>query len=313
MTTVIQTITSPMNVTANTTTLRSFMSDFYSTLTAAGLTQRADTGQADPATLTYAATTFYHSVWNLNDGGTSIVFRFSWRTSGTSFAQLYVNIGTGTDGAGVLTGGLADFSILATPGTTPGAVNSGYVNCMGGFNGANAAAMQFMACRIAADGYFYLELVNQAQDGRVNQGGSFAFWRRKGYEASGHALSFAHYPGTNLGLLNEMKSPNTPGTGAAYTLGNSQNLGPVYIPWGRTNSEPAKVNFFPMKILFPVAATYGHETQHVMVVTYGGEGIPGDLLTINVDGDGNRTYRITDQIFQTTGSTILGRQCVLWE
>lgn len=80
-------------------------------LAAVGLTQTADTGQIDWTTVVRAGTNADagYEVWRFNDAAHStapIFFRLYYGTgSGTTTPRIRIQVGTGSDGAGNLTGG----------------------------------------------------------------------------------------------------------------------------------------------------------------------------------------------------------------
>lgn len=86
-------------------------------LSALGLLQTADTGQVDPLTVTGATAADAikgYQVWRFNDAlqGSMPVFLKIWYGSGVSYAgapALWLTVGTGSDGAGNLTGQVGDF------------------------------------------------------------------------------------------------------------------------------------------------------------------------------------------------------------
>lgn len=97
---------------ANTTdtTFRSWGSGIHNALAAIGLVNTADTGQANWATVTKPVgtdTIKCYEIWRLNDAlqATAPVFiKFEFGLSGGGVLGIMISAGTGTDGAGNLTG-----------------------------------------------------------------------------------------------------------------------------------------------------------------------------------------------------------------
>ena len=101
------------NVQASLTTdalFRTWGSGISAGLSAAGLVQTADTGQVNWSTVTRATanTTSGYEVWKFNDSLQStapVYIKLEYGIStGTSSPQLWVTVGTGSDGAGNITG-----------------------------------------------------------------------------------------------------------------------------------------------------------------------------------------------------------------
>lgn len=87
---------------------RVYLQEFIDKMTALGLVQTADTGQLDPATADKSAggVTGYF-MFRLNDSlqATAPIFmRFTWGGGAGGNSRLDVQVGTGTNGAGTLTG-----------------------------------------------------------------------------------------------------------------------------------------------------------------------------------------------------------------
>lgn len=88
-------------------------------LLALGLTRTADTGQVDWTTVTTAAGVRGYEVWQFNDalqtGSTKVFLRLEYGNSYTATAPaLSIQAGTGTDGAGNLTGAGAKFAYCSS-------------------------------------------------------------------------------------------------------------------------------------------------------------------------------------------------------
>lgn len=91
-------------------TFREWGLEFNTKLAAAGLVQTADTGQINWTTVTLPGTNTDggYEIWKLNDslfGTAPVYFRLDYGTGGgTNIPRVKFTVGTGTDGAGVITG-----------------------------------------------------------------------------------------------------------------------------------------------------------------------------------------------------------------
>lgn len=90
-------------------------------LAAAGMIQTADTGQADSATLNNpgVANTFLYQVWKWNDGTEDVYVKVELGT-GSAYTRpsMRLTFGTGTDGAGTITGRLGPSAPTTGSGST---------------------------------------------------------------------------------------------------------------------------------------------------------------------------------------------------
>lgn len=145
-------------------TYRQFVTAVHDAIVAVGLVNTADTGQIDEDTALRPVTTN-------TDGGYKI-YRFDdakqatapWfikviygRGSNTNVTRLRVAVGTGTDGAGTLTGQVSDFALLShTAACAPAAHISGAANRLGVVYGNNFVA--------AASSNFYAFWVERGRD-----------------------------------------------------------------------------------------------------------------------------------------------------
>lgn len=119
MATSLTTLNAYLNTAAK---MSAYIQEVTTRLAALGLVQTADTGQVDPATV--AATTGAeqikgYQVWRFSDAhqATMPVFIKIWYGSGVSYPQapgLWIQVGTGTDGVGNLTGQVGAFIRVGT-------------------------------------------------------------------------------------------------------------------------------------------------------------------------------------------------------
>ncbi len=136
-------------------------------IAAAGLTQTADTGQANwttatkpVATNTFMPTAGAYEIWRFNDSlqATKPVFiRVDYGSNGVASGNgpgTRLTIGTGTDGAGTITG-----------------VNTGAVQHGGSTVAPTNTASVIQACYVATQGFFYLGAGLNLVSGAANHGG----------------------------------------------------------------------------------------------------------------------------------------------
>lgn len=126
---------------------RAWVSSIHNAILACGLVQTADTGQADPATINPVTSIISagYCVYRFNDAlqvASPIYLRIDWsHGNGSNVAGLWISVGTGTDGAGNLTG-----------------ATSGVFKCTPA-QAATAAANHFVS---AEQGYFALACIGTA-------------------------------------------------------------------------------------------------------------------------------------------------------
>lgn len=91
-------------------------------MTTAGWTQSADTGQVNWSTIASVPSSAYvFEIWEPNDGLTNFYLKIEYGWSGTN-VQMRLSVGTGTNGAGALSGFIA--GPFTTPGTSAGSGSS---------------------------------------------------------------------------------------------------------------------------------------------------------------------------------------------
>lgn len=122
---------------ANTTALRALGTEVNTWFGAIGLVQTADTGQINWTTVTLpaAATIIGYEIWRFADS--SIYFKLEWRTNSgqTNSPIFFLTVGTGSDGAGAITG-----VILAS---------TNIINANFGFSGAGSTPRASYLCHTA--------------------------------------------------------------------------------------------------------------------------------------------------------------------
>jgi hypothetical protein len=122
---------------------REWMNELHTMITTVGAVQTADTGQINLATATRAGinSDAGYTCYYVNDslhGTAPIYFKLYWGThNGTSRARLRIEVGTGTNGSGTLTGGDATIRTISGSSNTDLTTDTTYLShaCMarGGF------------------------------------------------------------------------------------------------------------------------------------------------------------------------------------
>ena len=103
---------------------REWINEFHTALTTVGAVQTADTGQINFATVVRAAinSDAGYSIYYMNDslhGTAPIYFKLYWGTAGaTDRARLRIEIGTGSNGTGSITGGDANIRTISSSSTS---------------------------------------------------------------------------------------------------------------------------------------------------------------------------------------------------
>lgn len=109
----------------NDATFRAWGSELAAMMAAAGLVNTSDTGQINWATVTRAGTNADagYEIWRMNDteqGTAPVYFRIAYGTANSAtIPRIRITTGTGTDGAGTITGTALQTVQIASPGTTP--------------------------------------------------------------------------------------------------------------------------------------------------------------------------------------------------
>jgi len=117
----------------NTTDIRAIGAEFNAAMLAAGLSQTADTGQANWATVTVPGTTntlYAYELWSILGG--ALVVRIEWYSpnnlSGSLTPRLKFVIGTGSDGAGAITGTIFTSTLTSANHSRSGGNKPSYVS-----------------------------------------------------------------------------------------------------------------------------------------------------------------------------------------
>lgn len=124
---------------ANDAAFRAWGSDLSARLAAIGLVQTADTGQIDWTSVTIPGTNNTaagYEIWRFDDtlqGTAPIFIKLEYgRSSASNYIGFWVTVGTGTDGAGTITGTFTD-RLQGSTNTAPSSgTNNSYLCCVDG-------------------------------------------------------------------------------------------------------------------------------------------------------------------------------------
>lgn len=153
-----QRVTLPLQIAGN-TEFREYVQKIHDALAASGLVQTADTGQINPATVNAAGATGTsqgYEIWRFADGEQAtapIFFKVEYGSGASSITRpsMWITMGSGSNGAGTLTGQLTTRTTIASGVTlavgSRGVLwvsqGSGYVACMVGYHKDNSARHGF--------------------------------------------------------------------------------------------------------------------------------------------------------------------------
>jgi hypothetical protein len=279
---------------------REWVQEIHDQFVAIGLTQTADTGQADLATITRPAQglTTHYEIWEFADAlqATAPIFlRVEYGTqSGVTSALWRIGIGTGTDGAGNLTA-------TGINGTTPATVAQ--VNYSQGGSPNNDTLRQSDFCH--AEGFFGVSWKNVSTS--FGLPGIFAICRT--CDADG--------------------APDGRGFLAVWDRGDSSNpvtqavrFAPPAFGYARAGSTNANLGFMPQA---PASSAVGSDVQIARAWTFceGAEPLFGlcgvypaqqalqSTFSVALVGSTARTYKVIDNF--RFGHPTAMRTAMLWE
>lgn len=204
---------------------RSWVAEFIALLTTGGaLVQTADTGQIDTATVARPAinTNAGYAVFRFDDALQATApyfFRFDFGTDSTAtHLRLQLTIGTGSNGAGAITGIIHGPAQVGSQGA-PASTSTPYLSRACGHAGTISIAFKLNA--VASSGYQYIGL-HRARDaaGAQTADGLHLIW---GHRSSGAVASLS-------GLSHRRVSP--------ATFGGPANNGVCLVPLFTTTSSP---------------------------------------------------------------------------
>lgn len=216
MTTVTTNTTFASNSTAN---LRLWAKEVSDALAAAGLVLHTDTGQIDFTTVTWTAanTVSGYQIWKFSDALQAtkpIYIKLEYGTNNSNGPQMWITVGIGTNGAGLITG-----SNLVLARTT---------TCDDSSGAPPAPAKRMDVCCIAANGYVLVHYKRASRAGNFpNCWGFWAVWRST--DDNGDPSSVG---------VNRMYMPVNSTTGFLYDAYNFDNAA---SPLGSTNEQTSLI------------------------------------------------------------------------
>jgi hypothetical protein len=273
---------------------RAWGSDFSTHLATVGMVQTADTGQINWTTVTRPGTNTVggYEIWRFNDTLQStapIYLKISYGTgSSATFPLVTVQVGTGSNGSGTLTGAaltaVTNTMHGATPtaGTLPRYFSAGAGYCCAMFHvSSSTAAIGFLICRTCD------------ATGAPTDLGCVVYWCPSATASS-----------TN-GAVQALRFT---ATAAAYTAATVVNA--VLIPHAITTSLTgtdlqAFVHWFPTPRIAPAFAVCSHVTSEISL---------GSTFTATLVGTTARTYiSIGNSIGSGGSSSGSYALAMLWE
>lgn len=178
-------------------TFRAWGSELSAALATVGLVQTSDTGQINWTTVARPAinTMAGYEIWRFNDTLQStapIYFKLEYGTSGTAtIPAMYLTVGTGSDGAGTITGTAATARTLITHTTNmSGTAAPSYLCCVEGFLGlvhkigANTVSSM-------ANSAFFIHRSTDSAGALTATGAKVLFFRTSTSTMNGQSLRFA--------------------------------------------------------------------------------------------------------------------------
>jgi hypothetical protein len=281
---------------------RTWAAEFIAKMLATGtLTQTADTGQINTATVTRAGTNSNagYASFYLNDslhGTAPVYFRVDFGTgAATNAPRIQITVGTGMNGSGTVTGtaltSARTCTATAAPTSTVTTYNS-YMCAAPGFFGFSWKGGAGGSTNAARGSFFFCRTVDSA--GAISAQGGYCFW------GAGVTNVFAY------------QSLRFASTAAAYTAVTTPTASiPCVIPGAVTSSLVGANNQAYLHFAgFPdVQALFGLATAITSEVAV------GNTFTMAPIAGVSHTYINLGAInpSETTGATGTYGQCMLWE
>lgn len=244
--------------------------DLNTKLAAAGLVQTSDTGQIDWTTVNRAGTNSNagYEIWRFNDSlqGTAPIFIKIEYGTGNSAAipRIQISVGTGTNGAGTLTGTAASDTAIITSGNQPT---------------STAVAYTSYACH--AEGFFGLLWKTGS-----SSNGAFLISRTCDSSGAPTATGALCYWGSNNSVLKGVQALRFAAAAAAYTLKTAANEGSCLVPLHPANSAVgADIQVYLHWTITPqVSPVFGFCTVYVSEIPL------GNTFSTTLVGSTPRTY-----------------------
>lgn len=255
-------------------------SELSAALAAVGLIQTADTGQINWTTVLCPAsnTDAGYEVWRFNDAlqGTAPIFvkLVYGRTNGGNALQLKVSIGTGSNGAGTLTGAgstISQASMCRTSGVSVGVSFTSFISMVGG---KLSLAWKTTA---GGSGFLFIHRTNDATGADTADGvflghtpsgtGSTAFTASSVLFASGGSVHYQQVVGFNVLRVGNIASSLIGSDYQAHLIWSTKPAPyPLIGICGTIAGEAAHGTTFSTTLFGSTAHTYlslNDETHHV--------------------------------------------------
>lgn len=280
----------PYNGAGSATNIRVWVQAIHDALTALGFVQTTDTGQIDLATVITPETSHTkagYEIWRFTDvlqSTAPIFFRIDYGTAGVTTPQMWVTVGTGSNGAGAISGVLIPES--RTGGNSSGSSTVAGVGYASSGDGSMLALFPFVdfasSAPLAAVPGFIIDRSRDASGQPTADGVIVAV---RGTTTTPVSLTTTATP-SELPTL----------TAAAYATGGA-DVGaiPVLLPYRLNGVVLAGGNGFGAGILAPVFPWTCYAPgvapwQALAAVSFAGADDPGGLFSVFIAGQ-ERTFR----------------------
>ena len=293
--------TNPIDSTTD-VAFRAWGSDISAQLLAIGLTKTGDTGQVNWATVTVvgaysSAVSRGYEIWAFNDplqGTAPIVFKIEYGAAAAAQPVLWITVGTGSDGAGTITGAVK---------STRQSITANVANYTSGL------VSRF--CYVPATGFLGMGL---KLNGQGSSNGVFGIFIMRNNDTTGAAtangatLFMGAATGSNYSIqLNFVAGSTIPNTG-------TPQANPILGAWpySLTSSFVGGGNFQALPLIVPVPAL---QVLAQLCVTILSEIAIGTTFALNVVGLTNRTFIVLGAVTNQpiTGAATTYALAMVWE
>ncbi len=215
------------DITTSDATFRAWGLAISTALAAIGLVQTSDTGQINWSTVlkpSGSPVTQGYEIWRFNDAlqSTAPVFiKFAYGSAGGQVPGIIISIGTGSNGAGTLTG-------LTTSGSTFQSINSAYVSPLYGFGdgssfGIMTSTVASLGAAFAWSWGFFIERSRDA-DGTPNGDG---LWWGGPLNSGGAGSGFMSFTNTTVSTTVAYLPIPVPARYTSYNQGTDLTVFPA--------------------------------------------------------------------------------------
>jgi hypothetical protein len=280
---------------------RALVAELQAKFAAVGLVQTADTGQINATTVVRPAvgTAAGYDIWRFNDtlqATAPVYIKIEYGVGGsTSIFSLWVTVGTGSNGAGTLTG-----TALSTRRQCSSATSTGF--------GTAGVYTSYLCYK---DGFLGLVHKLSAYANGASQNG-FALSRTCDGTGAWTATGLTFYtrqitgsPPTNGAITQNLRFASTP---AAYSLAtNAYCLVPGMQTAQINGDNPVYLHWMSVPEMVPVLGICSHVTSHYALGTF----------TATLIGSTPRTYFTVGHTYwmgySASGATVEYSMAMLWE